>query len=97
MSGTRALTGKEIKRLFVVAGINRHPERNKAIMAMCCYSCLRIGETTNLTNKQVIGQDGTIRETITTETGNFVHPTFINLCYFVMYKNNNSMLKNVFA
>lgn len=76
---TKALQDNEVKKLKVAAKIGRNPERDWCLIALC-LSGLRVAEPTKILNRDILNEDGSIRQTFTLR-GKDVKNGRNRLCY----------------
>ncbi len=64
MSQARILTSREYRKVLVYISSRRHASRNKAMLYMSHLAGLRVGEISHLTIKDVLADDGLIKDEI---------------------------------
>jgi integrase/recombinase XerD len=64
MSQARILTSREYRKVLVYISSRRHASRNKAMLYMSHLAGLRVGEISHLTIKDVLADDGSIKDEI---------------------------------
>ena len=64
MSQAKILTDREYRKVLVYIANHRHASRNKAMLYMSHLAGLRVGEISHLTIKDVLADDGSIKDEI---------------------------------
>ena len=64
MSQARILSQSEFRKILLHIAKNKHHARNKAILYCSFFGCMRVGEIATLTIKDVLNDDGSIKEEV---------------------------------
>ena len=64
MSQAKILTQSEFRKILLHLAKKKHHARNKAIVYCSFFGCMRVGEIASLTIKDVLNDDGSIKEEV---------------------------------
>ena len=64
MAQAKTLTDKELKRVMATVGTQRHAARNYTMLLLTHWAGMRVGEVSSLKIKDVLADDGTIRNEV---------------------------------
>ena len=64
MSQAKILTQSEFRKVLLHIAKKKHHARNKAIVYCSFFGCMRVGEIASLTIKDVLNDDGSIKEEV---------------------------------
>jgi integrase/recombinase XerD len=64
MAQAKTLTEKELKRVLATVGTQRHSARNATMLLLTHWAGMRVGEVAALKIKDVLADDGTIRNEV---------------------------------
>ena len=64
MSQAKILTQSEFRKVLLHIAKKKHHARNKAILYCSFFGCMRVGEIASLTIKDVLNDDGSIKEEV---------------------------------
>jgi integrase/recombinase XerD len=64
MSQAKILTQSEFRKILLHIAKKKHHARNKAILYCSFFGCMRVGEIASLTIKDVLNDDGSIKEEV---------------------------------
>ena len=64
MSQARILSQSEFRKILLHIAKKKHHARNKAIVYCSFFGCMRVGEIASLTIKDVLNDDGSIKEEV---------------------------------
>ena len=82
MAQAKSLTDGEIKRVLAVVAQGRNPARNRAMVLLTFYAGMRVGEVASLKWKDVLSNDGTVKNEIrlTAEQTKGKHSRTVMVC-----------------
>ena len=64
MAQAKTLTPEELDKVLAYVATKKYPERDRALILTSCYSGLRVAEIASLKMRDVVNEDGSIRNEV---------------------------------